>query len=92
MSNENEKWRKFLQPAITSLAALMAAVVGYLQYLQTQESDRRDSRIAVLEAQVAEQSRRSDKFDIDIDNFRSLLSDIRSDVSFIRGKIEGGKR
>ena len=66
----------------------MTAVVGYLQYLQKKESDRRDSRIAVLEVQVNEQSKRSDKFDVDIDNFKALLSDIRSDVSFIRGKME----
>ena len=46
MSNESEKWRKFLQPVITGLVAMMTAVVGYLQYLQNQESDRRDSRIA----------------------------------------------
>jgi hypothetical protein len=49
---ENEKWRKFLQPVITGLVAMMTAVVGYLQYLQKQESDKRDSRIAVLEVQV----------------------------------------
>ena len=92
MSNSSEKenaqWRKFLQPVVTSLIAMMTAVVGYLQYLQKQESDKRDSRIAVLEVQVGEQSKRSDKFDVDIDNFKALLSDIRSDVSFIRGKME----
>lgn len=86
--SESSKWRKFLQPVVTGLMAMMTAVVGYLQYLQKQESDRRDSRIAVLEVQVSEQSRRSDKFDVDIDNFKALLSDIRSDVSFIRGKME----
>ena len=92
MSSEQEKWRKFLQPVITGLVAMMTAVVGYLQYLQKQESDRRDSRIAVLEVQVSEQSKRSDKFGSDIDNFKLMLGDIRSDVSFIRGKLEGGKR
>ena len=92
MSSEQEKWRKFLQPVVTGLVAMMTAVVGYLQYLQKQESDRRDSRIAVLEVQVSEQSRRSDKFGSDIDNFKLMLGDIRSDVSFIRGKLEGGKR
>lgn len=91
MSNENEKWRKFLQPVITGIVAMMAAVVGYLQYLQRHESEKHDSRIAVLEVQVREQSRRSDKFSSDIDNFKLMLGDIRSDVSFIRGKLEGGK-
>lgn len=54
MSNENEKWRKFLQPVITGLVATMTAVVGYLQSLQKQESDRRDARIAVLEVRISE--------------------------------------
>lgn len=90
-SNESEKWRRFLQPVITGLVAMMTAVVGYLQYLQRQESDRRDSRIAVLEVQMSEQSKRSDKFGADIDNFKILLGDIRSDVSFIRGKLENMK-
>ena len=35
--------------------------------------------------------KRSDKVDGYIDNFNVMLSDIRSDVSFIRGKMEGGK-
>lgn len=90
-SNESEKWRKFLQPVITVLVAMMTAVVGYLQYLQQQESDRRDSRIAVLEVQISEQSKRSDRFSSDIDNFKLMLGDIRSDVSFIRGKLENMK-
>lgn len=88
---EHSEWRKFLQPVITGLVAMMTAVVGYLQYLQKQESDRRDSRIAVLEVQVGEQSKRSDKFGSDIDNFKLMLGDIRSDVSFIRGKLENMK-
>ena len=81
MSNENTEWRKFLQPLVTGLVALMAASVGYLQYLQRSEGEKRDSRIAVLEAQVSNQVK-------DLDNFKILLYDIRSDVSFIRGKLE----
>lgn len=38
-------------------------------------------RIAVLEVQVSNQIK-------DLDNFKVLLYDIRSDVSFIRGKLE----
>ena len=90
MATESAQWRKFLQPVVTGLVALMAAGVGYLQYLQKGESEKRDARIAVLEVQVSEQVKRSDKFDADIDNFKVLLSDIRSDVSFIRGKLEIG--
>ena len=81
MPTESTQWRKFLQPVVTGLVALMAAGVGYLQYLQNGEGEKRDSRIAVLEVQVSNQVK-------DLDNFKVLLYDIRSDVSFIRGKLE----
>ena len=81
MSTESTQWRKFLQPVVTGLVALMAAGVGYLQYLQKQDGERRDARIAVLEVRTQDLSKRSDRFEV-------LLSDIRSDVSFIRGKME----
>jgi len=81
MPTESSQWRKFLQPVVTGLVALMAAGVGYLQYLQRGNDEKRDSRIAVLEVQVSNQVK-------DLDNFKVLLYDIRSDVSFIRGKLE----
>ncbi len=81
MSTESSQWRKFLQPVVTGLVALMATGVGYLQYLQRADGEKRDSRIAVLEVQMSEQVK-------DMDNFKVLLYDIRSDVSFIRGKME----
>jgi hypothetical protein len=61
----------------------MAAGVGYLQYLQFGHDEKRDSRISVLEMQMSEQVK-------DLDKFKMLLYDIRSDVSFIRGKMEVG--
>ena len=81
MPTESSQWRKFLQPVVTGLVVLMAAGVGYLQYLQLGESEKRDSRISVLEVQMSEQVK-------DMDKFKVLLYDIRSDVSFIRGKLE----
>ena len=80
-NNESTEWRKFLQPVVTGLVALMAAGVGYLQYLQRADGEKRDSRISVLEVQMSEQVK-------DMDKFKVLLYDIRSDVSFIRGKME----
>lgn len=81
MPTESSQWRKFLQPVVTGLVALMAAGVGYLQYLQKGNNEIQDSRISVLEVQMSEQVKDRDKFD-------ALLYEIRSDVSFIRGKIE----
>ena len=81
MPTESTQWRKFLQPVVTGLVALMSAGVGYLQYLQFGHDEKRDSRISVLEMQMSEQVK-------DLDKFKMLLYDIRSDVSFIRGKME----
>ena len=81
MPTESSQWRKLLQPVVTGLVALMAAGVGYLQYLQRGNNEKQDSRISVLEVQMSEQVK-------DLDKFKMLLYDIRSDVSFIRGKME----
>ena len=81
MPTESSQWRKFLQPVVTGLVALMAAGVGYLQYLQRGNNEIQDSRISVLEVQMSEQVK-------DMDKFNALLYEIRSDVSFIRGKME----
>ena len=85
---ESSQWRKFLQPVVTGLVALMAAAT---LYLQRQDSDDVETRVKALEVRVDEQTKRSDKFGDDIDKFKAVLSDIRSDVSFIRGKMEAGK-
>lgn len=91
MGSESSQWRKFLQPVVTGLFALMAAGVGYLQYLQKETDERRDSRLTALEVQTETLQPWRARVDGEMDNFRAVLSDIRSDVSFIRGKMEGGK-
>lgn len=91
-TSEGKEWRKFLQPVITGLCALMAAGAFALQQ---SDSDKYDSRITAIEVRMDASDKRmdasdsrSDKFGADIDNFKVLLGDIRSDVSFIRGKLE----
>ena len=86
--DESIKWRKFLQPIVTGLVALMAAAT---LYLQRQNSGDVEIRLKEVEIRVEEQTRRSDKFDYRFDNLESVISVIRSDVSFIRGKMEAGK-
>lgn len=88
MSDESTQWRKFLQPLVTGLVALMAA--GTL-YLQRQDSDDTESRIRAVEVEVVELKERSNGYGNDIEKFKETLSDIRSDVSFIRGRLENGK-
>jgi hypothetical protein len=97
--NEGAAWRKFLKPLITGAAVLMGAVGGYFEYLQRQDTSMCKERMTAFEMRMDAvekhdifQDSRSDKFTEDIDNFKVLLSDIRSDVSFIRGKMEGGSK
>lgn len=87
-SNEHAKWRDMLQPLVTGLVALVAALT---LYVQRSDSDRTDTRLTALEIRADMTDKRSDRFGADIDNFKVLLGDIRSDVSFIRGKLENVK-
>ena len=87
-TNESTQWRKFLQPLVTGLVALMAAAT---LYLQRQDSDDTESRIRAVEVEVVELKERSNGYGMDIDKVKQTLSDIRSDVSFIRGKLENVK-
>lgn len=85
MTTESSRWRKFLQPVVTGLVALMAAAT---LYLQRHDSSDVEVRVKTVEIRLDEQVKRSDKYGEDIDKFKIWLSDIRSDVSFIRGKLE----
>lgn len=91
-------WIKIVKPVAAGLVVLMAAGASALQYRQGGENDRLDSRITAIEVHMEASDRRQDaadrrfdKFGADIDNFRIILGDIRSDVAFMRGKMEAGK-
>lgn len=88
MTNEHSEWRKFLQPLVT---AAVAALTAYTYYVQSNSEEKTEARFVTLEVRQDVVEKRSDKFGADIDNFKILLGDIRSDVSFIRGKLEGNK-
>ena len=81
-------WMEFLKPVVVGLCALMSAAA---MYLQRTESTSVDSRLTALEVQTETLQPWRARVDGEMDNFRSVLSDIRSDVSFIRGKMEAGK-
>ncbi len=87
--NEHSKWREFLQPLVTAAVAALSVVTAYIQH---NSEEKTESRFVALELRADMTDKRSDHFGVDIDNFKVLLGDIRSDVSFIRGKLEGGKR
>lgn len=95
MDKTHAAWMKFLKPVAGGLVVLMAAATSALQYQQGGKNDRMDSRITAIEVRMDASDkrmdasdRRSDKYGADIDNFKVLLSDIRSDVSYIRAKLE----
>lgn len=87
-TNEQTQWRKFLQPLVTGLVALVAALT---LYVQRSDNDRTESRLTALEVQTESMQPWRHRVDSEMDNFKSMLSDIRSDVSFIRGKLESAK-
>lgn len=81
----NEKttksWQEFLKPVVLGLCALMSVAA---MYLQRTESTASDSRLTAVEVEVKNIQSWKGKAD-------GLLYEIRSDVSFIRGKMEAGK-
>lgn len=83
--NEHSKWREFLQPLIT---AAIAALSAYTAYAQRDSEEKTEARFVALELRADMTDKRSDRFGSDIDNFKVLLGDIRSDVSYIRAKLE----
>lgn len=82
MTERNQKaWMEIVKPAVAGLVALMAAATFYLQRT---ESTNVDARITAVEVEVKNIQSWKGKAD-------GLLYEIRSDVSFIRGKMEAGK-
>lgn len=73
MSNEQEKWRKFLQPVITGLVALMTALT---LYVQSKDSSNADVRMSVLEQNLEHVQTWSDKTEMKVEtlsqNFGTL--------------------
>lgn len=91
MDKNQAAWMKFLKPVAVGLVVFLSVAAGYLQYLQTGKNDKLESRVTALETRADATDKRSDKFGSEIDNFRLILGDIRSDVAYIRGKMEAVK-
>lgn len=89
--SEGAAWRKFLKPLVGAAVLFFTASAGYFEYRQRQDSEAFKNDVAALKIRMNASEKRSDKVDGKIDNFEILLSDIRSDVSFIRGKMEAWK-
>lgn len=61
MPTESEKWRKFLQPLITGMIALMTALT---LYVQNKDSSSADVRITAIEQNMNHVHEWRDKADI----------------------------
>lgn len=88
VTSEGKAWRKFLKPLVGAAVLFFTASAGYFEYQQRQDSNAFKEDVAALKIRMETSEKRSDKVDGYIDNFNVILSDIRSDVSFIRGKLE----
>lgn len=89
--NESAKWRKFLKPLIAGLALFLAAATTAMQ---RNDTDTADTRLTALEVKTNALEEQHKSYNADMSLMRDALSVIRSDVAFIRGKMEGaaGKR
>lgn len=84
----NKQWIEIFKPLVVALIALVTAATAYLQHT---DNSAMDSRMTAIEVEVKNFQPWRSEVNSNMDNFRAVLSDIRSDVSFIRGKMEAGK-
>lgn len=82
------KWMDFLKPLMVALIGLFSAATFYLQRANSQNSDE---RMAVFESEISALKSWRSTVEIDYKDFSNVLSDVRSDVSYIRGKLESIK-
>lgn len=78
MSNENEKWRKFLQPLVEVLLGLGLAMTAYFQHSGSNEFE---SRLAVVENKVG-----------GIDELRRDVAELSKNVYTLIGEIRAERR
>ena len=78
-TSESKEWRRFLQPLVTGLVALMAAAA---LALQNSDATTFDSRISVVETKVEGIGElRKDVNDLS-KNVHELIGEIRAERSF----------
>lgn len=86
--SEQDKWRKFLQPLITGLVAMMSA---FTLYAQSASSNANDSRVTAVEVRVDklfEDYKRIEELRRDVNE---LSKNVYSLIGEIRAYRNGGK-
>lgn len=91
--NDRKSWQKFLAPLVAALVALCGAGAAYLKSSSETKTteDRLVERVVKIETKLESQDYRLTKNERDAEILKATLSDIKGDVSFIRGKLEGKK-
>lgn len=90
-NRESNEWQKMVKPLIGVMISLCSAGVVYLKS-HTEISEAHDKQVAeyaVLKARVISNSESILQFKAEQNALKQTLSDMRADVSFIRGKMEG---
>ena len=87
--SESSKWMEFFKPLMVALIGLLSAATFYLQHSNSQNNDE---RMAVFESEITALKSWRGTVEMDFKDFSSVMSDVRSDVSYIRGKLESLKK
>lgn len=92
-SEETKSWQKFLSPLVAAVIALCGAGAAYLKAGDDTKAseDKVVERIIKVETELQNTQFRVGKLERDSELLRGTLSEMKSDLSFIRGKMEGNK-
>lgn len=85
MNNESEKWRKFLQPVVTGLAAFLSAAVLYMNSVDKSSSD---VRINAIEQNIMYMQQWRDKADTKIENTQQNVSTLNVQLAQVLVKMD----
>ena len=90
---DSAKWREMLKPLILALIALASATTAYVKsHSEVSEGSERNAvSMAKMETRIELIEQRTSKVERESEILKGTLSDIKSDVSFIRGKMEAQK-
>ena len=90
---DSAKWREMLKPLILALIALASATTAYVKsHSEVSEGSERNAvSMAKMETRIELIEQRTSKVERESEILKGSLSDIKSDVSFIRGKMEAQK-
>lgn len=93
-SKESAAWRAMVKPLVLALVTLAAAATAYIK-AHTENNQNHETvveRIVKLETARESDSFRLNKLERDAELLKASLSNIQSDVSYIRGIMEASEK